>query len=233
MSVVKYSAIVAGKFTVFLVSGILLVSLLLNRLRGNKTSVDWQTLLFFAVLAGLVVFGLQFGVIYSRLHSYSRANAQLRETQPKQPELNKTGFFGLVAAEGGAFSSLRTFLIFATPEALYGWKAEETLFSPPGPDYFLLYAELLQEPELAHDLERIKGLALLKGGFELSRSRVKSVEFYPKRMWWLGGVKHAGRLTITLTSGCPRKFILLGNVDGTEIRARILSEVGAQPKDSA
>ena len=134
----------------------------------------------------------------------------------------RTRYFGFVAMEYHTLILNRTFIIFVTPDALYGWRVRGAV-STHRPYYYEQYMDMVEDEALAGNLEEIKRVAALPGGFVLSRSRLKSVEFTTKKKWGMGPVRHSGRIFITSESGYRREFILLGGVDGPLIQREILS----------
>lgn len=141
---------------------------------------------------------------------------------PSKIDAQETGISGFVAMEYYAVILNRTFVVFVTPGGLYGWKATGPV--PAGvPDYFRPCAEMLRDPRVMHDLPAIEKLASLKGGFFIPRSDIRSAEFNPKKKSGMGGIPHSGTILVSLTSGKSREFILLGQVDGEQIRRLILS----------
>lgn len=141
---------------------------------------------------------------------------------PSKIDRQETSVSGFVAMEYYAVVLNRTFVVFVARDGLYGWKATGPV--PAGvPNYFKSYAEMLNDPKMMHDVSAVKKLATLKGGFFIQRSEILSVEFNPKKKSGMGGIPHSGRILVGLTSGKSREFILLGNVDGEQIRRLILS----------
>lgn len=219
-----FVASVAGRSAVLVGGGMLALVLVTDQLHrwfGFGRRTDWQLVSGGILLSGLLWFCFQFSMIYSALRGNSRVEVVLDEAS-RNPQLLSAPCFGFVAMEGAPFTSWhRTFIIFVTREALYAWRAQGS-FGSVAPSVFASYAELLKEEAFTRDLAKIKGLATLPGGFVLSRSRLKSVEFTPKRKWGMGPVRHSGRIFITSESGHRREFILLGEVDGLAIQQKIL-----------
>ncbi|WP_263355974.1 hypothetical protein [Acidicapsa ligni] len=104
----------------------------------------------------------------------------------------------------------RTFVVFSTPNALYGWKASGPV-SNADRDYFQPLVEMTLDRELTQDLAAIRKLSELSGGFCIARSSIVSVESSYKSKWGMGGILHSGRVTITTNTRRSREFILLGS----------------------
>jgi hypothetical protein len=118
----------------------------------------------------------------------------------------------------------RTFVVFITPDGLYGWKASGAVTNAKR-DYYEPLVELASEPELAQDLGAIRKLSKLNGGFLIARSDIASVESSYKLKWGMGGIPHSGRITVTTNTGHSREFIVLGNsFDPDSLRDGILSQ---------
>jgi len=128
---------------------------------------------------------------------------------------------GFVAMEYYALMLNRTFVVFVSPDGLYGWKAAGVVPAGVG-DYFKHYSEMLKDPKVMHDIAAVRNLASLKGGFFIPRSEIRSAEFIAKPKLGMGGIPHSGRVLVSLTSGKSREFILLGKADGEHIRRLIL-----------
>ena len=128
---------------------------------------------------------------------------------------------GFVAMEYYALMLNRTFVVFVSPDGLYGWKAAGVV--PAGVrDYFKPLSEMLKDPKVMHDIVAVRKLAGLKGGFFIPRSEISSAEFIAKPKSGMGGIPHSGRILVSLISGKTREFILLGKVDGVQIQHLIL-----------
>lgn len=82
----------------------------------------------------------------------------------------------------------RTFVIFVTPEALYGWKGRGPVTNMRSM-YFPPYAQLLDNLALMHNREAIQKLASLKGGFVIPRSQVLGVELVGRKKWGMGAFR--------------------------------------------
>ncbi len=222
-----FIASVAGRSAAIFAGGMLALAVLtgqLHRWFGFGRRIDWQFVsgdILFSLFSGVIWFCVQFSMIYFARRENSRVEVVLEEAS-RNPQFLSAPCFGFVAMEGTLFTWHRTFIIFVAREALYAWRVQGW-FGSPAPSVFASYAEWLKDEALTRDLAKIKGLATLPGGFVLSRSRLKSVEFTPKRKWGMGFVRHSGRIFITSESGHRREFILLGEVDGPAIQQNILA----------
>ncbi len=131
---------------------------------------------------------------------------------------------GFVAMEYFALILNRSFLIFITDEGLRGWK-----FCGPVttriPNYYEPVETLLDDPEMAPGSDAFKELMHGRGTFIIPYSEVTSVNFVGKRKWGMGPILHSGILTIELTEGRGREFILLGATYGEGVRDSILARL--------
>jgi hypothetical protein len=193
----------------------------LHRWFGFGRRTDWLLVSDGILFIGVLWFCFQFSMTYFALRESSQVEVVLDEAS-RNPQLLSAPCFGFVAMESTAFTGHRTFIIFLAREALYAWRAQGS-FGSVAPSVFASYAELLKDESFTRDLAKIKGLAALPGGFVLSRSRLRSVEFTPKRKWGMGAIRHSGSIFITSESGHRREFILLGEVDGLAIQQKILA----------
>lgn len=157
-------------------------------------------------------------------HNPFRSTSNVEDRSPHltlPPQGKRTKYFGFIAMEYDYLILNRTFIIFVTPDALYGWRVRKSV-SAYTPYYYERYLDMVEDEALAANLEEIKRVAGLPGGFVLPHSQLKSVEFTPKKKWGMGPVRHSGRLFITSQSDHRREFILLGEVDGSAIQREIL-----------
>ena len=189
----------------------------LHRWYGLGRRIDWDTARFGLLASGVILYVTQTGLIFFQVRSLDRLDQTLYEAS-QTPETLNSPCAGFVAMEGGVLSWNRAvFVIFVVPETLYAWKAQGSSGSL-SPESLAQVQETLKNELLTRDLAAIKGLAAAPGGFVLSRSRIKSVEFSPKRRMSLWTLRYAGTLTITSESGYRRRFALLGDVDGPAIQ---------------
>lgn len=114
----------------------------------------------------------------------------------------------------------RTFIVFIAPQGLYGWKVEGAV-TESQPMYFKRHAEKLEDPVLMRDLDAVRKLSDLKGGFFIPRSDIVSVNVIHGRKWGMSAIPHSGRIKILLVSGVTRELILLGSVSPESIQQRI------------
>jgi hypothetical protein len=133
---------------------------------------------------------------------------------------------GFVAMEYYALILNRTFVVFIAPDGLYGWKAQGPV-AADSPSYFNPYARMLEDLDLMQDLNAVRELANLRGGFVIPRSEIASVEAIHRKKWGLGKIPHSGRAVIHFVHGGRREFILLGNVNVDGTREAILSSNAA------
>lgn len=133
---------------------------------------------------------------------------------------------GFVAMEYYALILNRTFVVFIAPDGLYGWKAQGPV-AADSPSYFNPYARMLEDLDLMQDLNAVRELANLRGGFVIPRSEIASVEAIHRKKWGLGKIPHSGRAVIHFVHGGRREFILLGNVNVGGTREAILSSNAA------
>lgn len=118
----------------------------------------------------------------------------------------------------------RTFVVFITPDGLYGWKAAGIVAAGTARDFYQSYANTLNDRKLMNDVSAIRDLAHRKGGFFIARPEIASVEVIPKQKEGMAGIYHTGRILVNLTTGKRREFILLGqNIDAERIKRLILS----------
>lgn len=138
--------------------------------------------------------------------------------------MTKTQPTGFVGMQYYALILNRTFVVFISPEGIYGWKVVGIVAAGRGAfRYFEPYQQMLDDPSQMPSQEEICRLSSLRGGFFISRSSIVAVEFNPKRKWGMGGIPHSGRLEVKHASGRTAEFILLGKVDGGAIRQAVLS----------
>jgi hypothetical protein len=115
----------------------------------------------------------------------------------------------------------RSFLVFITDEGLRGWK-----FTGPVnvwfPTFYKPSEELLDDPEMSPGSAAFNELMRGPDTFLIPYTEIRSVDFVIKTKWGMGGIPHAGILSIHLTEGRNREFILLGDAYGEGIRNSIL-----------
>ena len=214
-------ATTATFITGFTILGMSVFRVLLNRLLYGKWSFDWRLALLLSVVFGALVFAWTFISSYFTLRAGGPANAIL-ERDPALSIKTEQAISGFVGMEYYALFLNRTYVVFATPDGLYGWKAEAPV-SAARRQFFEPYQRMLEDPELMCDRGAVEDLAKLKGGFSIADSDIAYVEATHDSKWGMGGIPHSGRLRIGLTNGEWREFILLGSVSPEEIRDRILA----------
>jgi hypothetical protein len=136
-----------------------------------------------------------------------------------------TPLYGFVAMEFYWLILNRTFVVFAAPDGLYGWKAAG-IVTNANRKYFEPLQEMLADSEFTRDLPSIRKLAHLGGGIFYPPPEIASITSDDRRQWGMGGIRHAGHLHVRLVSGTIRKLILLGEVDPDEVRDRIIATLG-------
>ena len=132
---------------------------------------------------------------------------------------------GFVAMEYFALILNRSFLIFITDEGLRGWK-----FCGPvttsSPQFYRPIEELLDDPEMECGSAAFTDLMHGPDTFLIPYKAIRSVDFTAKTKWGMGPILHAGILSLGLTAGRKREFILLGAAYGDGIRDAILAKTG-------
>lgn len=137
--------------------------------------------------------------------------------------MSKTQLAGFVAMQYYALILNRTFVVFTSPEGIYGWKVVGLVAAGRGAyRYFEPFQQMLDDPSQMPSHEEVLELSNEGGGFFIARSSITGVEFNPKHKWGMGGIPHSGRLEVKHISGKTAEFILLGEVDGEAIRQAVL-----------
>jgi hypothetical protein len=193
---------------------------LVNFLFDEKWRVDWKFILVISGFASVVVLIWTFVSGYFSLRTAAPA-AAIRDRDPSLSITPNDAMSGFVGMEYYWLILNRTYVVFAAPNGLYGWKAEGPV-TASRPLFYQPYAKMLEDPALMRDLGAVEDLAKLKGGFFIPSSDIAYVEASDKSKWGMGGIPHSGRVRIGLTGGKPREFILLGSVSPEVIRDRIL-----------
>ncbi len=209
--------------TFFTVICISIVRPLINGLFDGKWYLDWEFILVLAGLASVLVFVWTFVSGYFSQRAFGPAQAVL-DRIPSLSMDSKDALSGFVGMEYYALILNRTYVVFAAHDGLYGWKAEGPV-SNLRPRFYEPYQEMLADPELIRDLEAVRDLASLNGGFFIPSSDILSFETTDKSKWGMGGIPHSGKIWIKMTNGKSREFILLGSVSPESIRDQILSSV--------
>ncbi|RSL19290.1 hypothetical protein EDE15_4952 [Edaphobacter aggregans] len=198
---------------------------LINDLFDGRWRVDWKFILVISGFAGVVVLIWTFVSGYFSLRAAAPADAILGRDPSISTNPNEA-MSGFVGMEYYGLILNRTYLVFAAPDGLYGWKVEGPV-SAARPQFYEPYKEMLDDPKLMRDRGAVKDLAKLKGGFFIPGSEIAYVEATDKSKWGMGGIPHSGRIRIGLTTGKWREFILLGSVSPEVIRDRILSSAAS------
>ena len=142
----------------------------------------------------------------------------LSEAENAPPELGVPGFIAMQCYAG---TLNRTFVIFICFDGLYGSK-----FRGPAsnlvPGFFRPMQGMLADPANGFLLDTVRRLAGVRGGFLFPRAEIAFVGFNHNSKWGTGGIPHSGRIEIKRTSGTTCEFVLLGHVNGREIRETVL-----------
>ncbi len=222
-SVLNFSVMRALRSTLVVSISVFIVVSLRIVLRGifaHHWSHDWRLAFGLALVFSGLWFLLSFAMsLWIAIRS--APVEEILEDEPAPTDLTETPARGFVAMEYFGLILNRTYVIFITPEGLYGWKASGPV-SAAAPMYFEPFVEMLKDPELTRDKKAITRLSRLRGGFYISRSDIISIEASYKQKWGMGPVPHSGRIFVKLTSGRTREFILLGVADPEETKSIIL-----------
>jgi hypothetical protein len=177
--------------------------------------------------------GVLAGVAFTGFFSYILVRLRLREPvlnvleeEISASDMQQPPLWGFVAMEYYRLILNRTYLVFISPEGMYGWKAEG-IVTNSNRDYFQPYQEMLEDPVLLRDRNAIRKLSQLPGGFFLPVSEVSSVKVIDGQKWGMGGIPHSGRILVSLSSGKSREFILLGSVYNDGIRDKMLATLNS------
>jgi len=222
MSTLRSSATIAARSVLTLAVPALVVALVrivLNGVFKGQWHANWLELFkALGILAG-GWFAVCFVYIYLKLLASAPA-VQILMQEPPTIDESAPALSGFVAMEYHALILNRTFLVFIAPEGLYGWKVQGPVTANK-PMYFKEYAERLEGPVLMRDLDAIRKLSDLKGGFFIPRSDIVSVNLIHGTKWGMSAIPHSGRIKILLVSGATREFILLGSVSPESIQQHI------------
>jgi hypothetical protein len=213
------------------VSGIVSVGILVTttlRAALSRWQMPTQAMLLRAVAITIAFFVVVFFLFFVwNLVSLALAapvNEILEEETPDS-ELLKGQLFGFVVMEYFALILNRTFVVFAGPEGLYGWKACGPVTNA-NRRYFEPLQEMAQDREMTRDLPAIRKLAGLRGGFFYPRAEIASVSSDDRGQWGMGGLPNSGHVQVRLVSGSRRNFIVLGEAIPDEVRDRITAALG-------
>lgn len=203
-----------------------LAKIFVNDLFDQKWRVDWKFTLVISGLTGAVVLIWTFVSGYTSIRRTAPADAILGRAPAvsTNPEAAMAGFVGM---EYYGLILNRTYLVFAAPGGLYGWKVEGPV-SNAHPQFYEPYQKMLDDPELMRDSRAIEDLAKLKGSFMIPSSEISHVVASDESKWGMGGIRHSGRIRIDMTNGKWREFILLGSVGPETIKNRIIASASVQ-----
>lgn len=207
--------------------GVLAVSAVRGLFAGAEATgnhADWKLELRFSLFTGLASFVSLF--IFNLVAAIRTQPAlDILSTRFIRTDLTDPPFSGFVAAEYYWLVMNRTYLIFITPDGLYGWQAQGP-FAASNRTYFEPYRRILDDEEFMRDRIAIKKLSELRGGFFLDRSEIASIVSDDRCEWGLAGIPHSGRIRLRLISGESREFIILGAAHPYRVRDKIASEYG-------
>jgi hypothetical protein len=168
--------------------------------------------------------------IYFAFNLWSVRRAQpledILERETPETELLKMPLYGFVAMEFYWLILNRTFLVFVSPDGIFGWKACGPVTNA-NRRYFEPLQAMVEDREFMRDLPAIRKLAHLPGGFYIPRSEVALIASDDRNQWGMGGIPHSGHILVHHTSGKTNSFILLGEIIPEEARDRIVSALGA------
>jgi hypothetical protein len=222
MSTLRSSARLAARSGLIFTAVTLLlavVRIVLNGVFDGQWHTNWLELFKIIGTIAAVLTAVIFLYTYIKLRASVPAEEILMQ-KPSFIDERVPPLSGFVAMEYYALILNRTFVVFISPEGLYGWKAEGVV-TASRTMYFQLYAEMLKDPALMRNREAVRRLSNLKGGFFIPRSDIVSVDVIHRHKWGMGGIPHSGRIKIRLSSGKAREFILLGSVSLESIQQRI------------
>ena len=117
----------------------------------------------------------------------------------------------------------RSYLVFVSPEGLYGIQFMGLLASTKEINYFKPALELLDDAFFRPGTAEFeKQRKQSRANFFIGANQVSKVTFDSSRKWGMGKIPHAGKLRILLTDGKRREFVLLGDAYGDGIQRQIL-----------
>ena len=217
------ASVVAVGRAALVVTGAVFVLTAVYARSADKRNLDWRRSLTLAVICGALWFCIMFASMLNKLNRDVPADEILSDSSlsagKTRPQLS-----GFIAMQYYALILNRTFVVFTSPEGIYGWKVEGIVAAGRGASrYFEPYQQMLEDPAQLPSQEAVRKLSNLPGGFFISRSSITGVEFNPKPKWGMGGIPHSGRIEVKHISGRTAEFILLGKVDGEAIRYAILT----------
>lgn len=204
--------------------GVLLLSLLralVNSMRADRAHFDWDVAFRFSLFVGFVSF-LVVLAWYLMTSARAQPAIDILSREISLADRSATPLWGFLAMEYYWFVMNRIFLVFISPEGLYGWQAQGPATSA-NRSQLATYQRMLGDVEFMRNRTAIGDLSRLPGGFFLSRSEIASVETDDRREWGLAGIQHTGRIHVHLVSGEKREFIILGKVIPDRVRSKIVS----------
>jgi hypothetical protein len=198
----------------------MLLTSAINGRSGQNHHADWQTAMRLAWEFAVLWFIIYF--VLSLMTGGSVAGVDEILDRVESDDKVPVALTGFVAMEYYALIMNRTFVVFVSPDGLYGWKAVGAVAGGAA-GYYQPFQELLADSNLMHDLIAIKKLAALAGGFFIPKGQIRSAEAVPQQKFGMAGIPHSGRILIHFVSGGSREFIPLGSVDGASIARSILA----------
>lgn len=196
-----------------------LVDVIINAVFDGNWDADWRLAFVLTAIFAGVWFVLFFSYAFHKLRVNEPVERILNETQHSHLA---TPMLGFVAMEYYGLILNRTYVIFIAPDGLHGWKAEGSVDSS-NPMFFAGFEQMLQDHDLMTNLDAVRNLGRLKGGFFIPGEQIASVEASYKPKWGMGNIPHSGRIRLRMASGKSREFILLGSVDVDGIQHSIMS----------
>jgi hypothetical protein len=134
---------------------------------------------------------------------------------------------GFMAMEYFALILNRSFLVFITDEGLRGWKFVGPV-STKSPQFYKPIEELLDDPEMSPGSAAFNELMCGPNTFVIAYGEIRSVDFSARTKWGMGGILHSGILSLGLSKGKNREFILLGAAYGEGIRNSISMKISGR-----
>jgi hypothetical protein len=232
LAMISRDAIVRSARNAALVAAIITTGTFISAvLRGHhRRSSPPTTQLWLSTLMPLSILFAAVFTIYFALNLWNVRQAQpledIFEHEAPEAELLKRPLYGFVAMEFYWLILNRTFLVFVSPDGIFGWKASGPV-SNSDRRYFEPLQEMVEDKEFMRDLPAIRKLADLPGGFYYPRPEVASVASDDRNQSGMGGIPHSGHVLVRLASGKTRRLILLGEIIPEEARDRIVSILGA------
>jgi len=131
---------------------------------------------------------------------------------------------GFAAMEYYGLILNRSFVVYVSPEGLYGLKFCGWVSSDAG-SYFESALDVLDDPYFMPGTDAFRNaMNDARGSFFIPHENIMEVEFDGSPKWGMGRIAHAGKLRLRLRNGKRRELILLGNAYGDGIM-RVISEM--------